>query len=357
MNKKELFILTLIIGLIFGATIAYFAYKMDKAELMSKNLTVHQQSQYQIYSVDIPKNVNFAGEPVPVHQPDILKRLDEEIHRNTFYHSSTIVTIKRANQYFPMISKILKGYGIPDDFKYVAVAESNLQNVTSPAGAVGFWQFMKPTGREFGLEISALTDDYGQPVIDERMHVEKATHAACKYLKSMYKELGNWTNVAASYNRGLNAFKKAQKKQRVTSYYDLRLNRETSHYVFRIVALKEIMNKPEKYGFHIPKLQRYSNEPYDEVRVDTSINDLVTFAHQFELTYKSFRLANPWLTSNKLPNEEGNSYFIKIPKYRDLNDEMPASDSTYSDSVETEILDIDSVAEPLTEESTAVDSI
>ncbi len=318
MNKKEYFLISVLIGVILGAVIVYFAYQSDRASMNSTGPSIQAQSKYQVYSVDIPKNVAFAGEPLPLSKPDVLERLDREIQKNTFYHSSTILTIKRTSRIFPEFSKILKQYGIPDDFKYLAVAESNLKNVTSPVGAVGYWQFMEGTGRQYGLEISRETDGYGQPLVDERLDPIKATHAACRYLKDMHEKLGNWTNVAASYNRGVNAFARAQKKQKVESYYDLRLNKETARYIFRIVALKEVMSKPQKYGFNVNKKHYYAPLKYETVEVDTAIENLVDFAHSFEVTYKTLRIYNPWLNSVRLPNKSGKKYIIKLPIEKDL---------------------------------------
>ena len=274
---------------------------------------------------NIPKNIDFAGEPVPLNKPEILERLDQEMVVNMHHHSSTILTIKRASKYFPTISKILKQHGIPDDFKFLAVAESNLRNVTSPAGAVGFWQIMEKTGKEYGLEIN---DE-----VDERLDLELSTHAAARYLKAMHKELGNWTNVAASYNRGINGFKRAQKKQKVTDFYDLRMNNETARYIFRIVALKEIMAKPEKYGFKIYNKHKYKPEKTTSITVDTSISNLIDFAHSFGITYKTLRIHNTWINSTSLPNKNKKIYKFKLPLYKDLEDFKLNTDTLSADSI------------------------
>ena len=200
-------------------------------------------NDYNIYAIPIPKKLDFAGEPMPLNNPDIKERMDRELLINTYWQSNGLLLFKRANKYFPIIEPLLKEYGIPDDFKYLAVAESGLQNNRSPAGAAGFWHFMKRTGKEYGLEINSY--------VDERYNIEIATRVAAEYLKKAKTRFGSWTLAAAAYNAGSAGISNQQNRQQaIASYYDLLLNDETSRYVFRIVALKEILSNPQKYGFN-----------------------------------------------------------------------------------------------------------
>ena len=196
---------------------------------------------YQVKYPFIPNQVFFCDELVPLNQEDIYERLEKEMIVNTYWHSKTLLTYKRSKKYFPIIEKILKEYNIPDDIKYLVVAESGLENATSPAGAKGFWQFMKKTGQQYNLESSSE--------VDERYNLEKSSIAACEYLQYLYNMFNDWTLAAAAYNMGENALKRNIKKQKVDNYYDLKLNNETSRYIFRIVAIKTIFEEPENYGF------------------------------------------------------------------------------------------------------------
>ena len=205
-----------------------------------------------------------------------------------------------------MIEPILKRNGLPDDFKYLAVAESGLQNITSPAGAKGFWQIMKKTGKEYGLEIN---ED-----IDERYHLEKATEAACRYLLKAKQKYGSWTLAVASYNAGMNKISSELEKQKATNYYDLLLNDETSRYVPRIIALKHILEHPKDFGFVFSKDDLYTPYEYYEVAVDTAVSDWAYFARKMKITYKELKLLNPWLRSNKLSNKNKKTYYLKIKK-------------------------------------------
>lgn len=261
---------------------------------------------YNIYALPIPKKMNFAGEPVPLKNPDIRERLDHELLVNVYWQSNMLLLLKRAHKYFPIIEPILKEYGVPEDFKYLAVAESALLQVVSPAGATGFWQFMESTGRSFDLEIN---DN-----IDERYNIEKATVAACKYLKKSYERFGSWTLAAAAYNAGNYGISRQQERQGVTNYYDLLLGTQTSRYVFRIIALKEIMSHPHKYGFNFNEDDLYDLIPTRRVVVDSSVADFARFAKHFGINYKILKIHNPWLREAQLENSEGYRYEIKIPK-------------------------------------------
>lgn len=254
---------------------------------------------------DLPTNVSFANEPVPMTLPDVRERLDKELQINIYLHSNTLFLLKRANRWLPQIQEILRSNGIPDDFKYLPLIESNLMNVISPKDAVGYWQILKTSGKEFGLEI---TDE-----VDERYDPLKATTAACQYLKQAYRKFGNWTLVAASYNRGMSGIQRAIDNQEVDSYYDLYLNDETSRYIFRIIAIKEIINNPDKYGFKVSQRHLYEEEKIRYIEVDETIRDLVSFAREQGTNYKMIKRHNPWLREDKLTVKKGKRYKIAIP--------------------------------------------
>lgn len=257
-------------------------------------------------SYDLPNNVTFAGEQVPMELPDVRERLDKELQINIYLHSNTIFLIKRANRWLPQMQEILRAHDIPDDFKYLPLIESNLLNVVSPAEAVGYWQILKTSGKEFGLEI---TDE-----VDERYNPLKATEAACKYLKQAYRKFGNWTLVAASYNRGMGGIERAIENQREDSYYDLFLNEETSRYVFRIIAIKEIVENPLRYGFKINPKHYYEEEPLEYVEVTETVKSLVDFAKNHGTNYKLIKRHNPWLRDEKLTVKKGRRYRIALPE-------------------------------------------
>lgn len=256
-------------------------------------------------SFDLPSDLSFAGESVPVKIPDVRERFDKELQINTYYHSNTIFLIKRANRWLPQIEKILKEHDIPTDFKYLPLIESNLLNAVSPKEAVGYWQILETSGKEFGLEISREVDERYDPI--------KATEAACKYLRRAYSKFGDWTLVAASYNRGMAGMQRALDDQKVSSYYDLYLNDETSRYVFRIMAIKEIIENPLKYGFRIKPQHLYQEEPLRFVEVDRTIKDLVDFAKEQGINYKLLKRHNPWLREESLTVRGGKTYLIAIP--------------------------------------------
>lgn len=256
--------------------------------------------------VFLDKKINFSNESVPTHITDVKERLDREMIVNINFHSNTTLVIKRANRYFPIIEPILKKHGIPDDFKYLCVIESSLSNVTSPAGAKGFWQFMPATATEYGLEVS--------DTVDERYNLIKATEAAADYFNKAYERFGNWTLVAAAFNRGTTGIQRQLDLQMVDSYYDLFINQETSRYVFRILALKEIMSDPTKYGFNIPKDARYPMIKTKNVSASGNIDNLYQFAKDQGINYKLLKLHNPWLQSDKLEVRTGKTYQISIPE-------------------------------------------
>ncbi|NND51572.1 MAG: lytic transglycosylase domain-containing protein [Flavobacteriaceae bacterium] len=263
-------------------------------------------NDYNVYALNVPENLDFAGEALPLDNPDILERMDRELLVNTYWQSNGLLMFKRANKYFPIIEPILAKHGIPEDFKYLAVIESGLQNVTSPAGARGIWQIMKATGRENGLEVNAN--------VDERYNLELATEVACKYLLKAKERFGSWTLAAASYNAGIAGISRRLKEQGADTYYQLLLGEETGRYLFRIVALKEILNHPDQYGFNFRLKDLYKTIPTYKVEVDTAVTDFVSFSKRFGINYKILKLHNPWLREKHLNNKSGKLYLIEIPK-------------------------------------------
>lgn len=259
-----------------------------------------------IRSVPIADNVDLGGERVPIERHDVRERLDRELMVNSYWHSNTIQNIKMSYRFFPVIERILAEEGVPDDFKYLAVAESDLRLKTSYAGAKGYWQFMKASGKQYNLEIN---DE-----VDERYHIEKSTRAAAKYLKAMKKRFGSWINVAAAYNIGPTRFKRITKEQGSTDYFDLNLNDETSRYVFRVLAFKYILREPEKYGFVIHDEEKYAPlDNFYNVEVKESVKDWSQFAKQHGISYRDLKIYNPWLIDGKL-TVINNTYMVKIPK-------------------------------------------
>jgi hypothetical protein len=291
----------LLLILIFILSIIFF----NAGNLSDKTLEKNTSSTYNIKALKIPNGLSFAGEKVPTELDDIKERMDRELLVNTYWQSNGLLLIKRAHKYFPLIEPLLKKYGIPDDFKYLAVAESGLENNSSPAGAAGFWHFLKSSAKEYGLEVNQN--------VDERYNLEKSTKVAAEYLKKSKKRFGTWTLAAAAYNAGNARIARNLKKQQVTNYYDLLLNSETSRYVFRIVALKEVLSNPRKYGFEFEEDDLYNLPDIKTVKVDTVITNIASFAKKFKTNYKELKLNNAWLRENKLNNKSRKLYKIKIP--------------------------------------------
>ncbi len=299
-----------ILGLITVILISsLFIFSTEKENDTTTDNTIDNEKNtsesYQIKALKIPSNLNFAGEPVPVEKEDIKERIDRELLVNTYWQSNGLLLFKRTHKYFPIIEPILKKNGIPNDFKYLAVIESGLQNVTSPAGARGIWQIMKNTARENGLEVNNN--------VDERYNLEKATQVACDYLKKAKERFGSWTLAAAAYNAGNAGISRRLSSQLVDNYYDLLLPDETQRYVPRMVAMKEILSNPSKYGFIFEKDDLYNFEATKTVKVDTIITDIARFSKDMGINYKTLKLHNPWLRENKLNNASRRAYEIKIP--------------------------------------------
>lgn len=297
-------------------TIIFFTFSTASAPQDTSSHVVASVNNYVVSGVTLPKILEFASEKVPLEDFDVKEALERELLVNTYWHSQTLLMIKRSARYFVELEPILKKCNIPDDFKYLALAESGLINVTSPAGAVGFWQFLQGTAKENGLIINTE--------VDERYHVGKATEAACAFFKKSYSIYKSWTMAAASYNMGRNGLGKQIARQYTKNYYDILLNDETARYIYRILAIKIILSDPKKYGFNITKNDYYQPIPYKEIAVTKPVKDLAQFAFDNGTNYKLLKLLNPWLRDNTLINEGGRMYLIRIPEkgYRNHTAEL-----------------------------------
>lgn len=325
LSRKRLFSLGVVSLAILGAKL--FIFSIDEKE-GDVNYQKYFRENYKIFSVSIPENLDFAGEAVPLHDFDFHERMDRELTVNTYWQSNTTLFHKRAHRWFPVIEPILKKNGIPDDFKYLALIESGLTNIVSPAGATGFWQLTEEPAKKYGLQIDKE--------VDERYNVEKSTEAACKYLHEAYAIFGNWTTAAASYNMGMNGVQRQLEKQKVKNYYDLLLGEETSRYVFRILAAKCILEHPQSYGFYLRKKDLYPPYKTYEVTLDSSVTDFADYAIKNKVNYKILKIFNPWLRQSSLSNKERKKYNIKLPvegytDYETLlnSDEGRAIDTVY----------------------------
>jgi membrane-bound lytic murein transglycosylase D len=326
MRGKIIYILS---GMLMGFLSLLFIFAMVETRNPDRDYRELFGRSTRILVPEVPAKATFCGEEVPLSLYYVHEAFERELMAGTFMHSSTVMMFKRSYRWFPVIEPILKKNGIPDDFKFLAVAESNLANVISPSGAEGFWQFLKPTGQQYGLEIN---DN-----IDERYNLEKATESACRYLKESYTQFGSWSLVAASFNRGQEGIEKALEKQQVKSYFDLYLNDETSRYLFRIIAIKEIYNHPVRYGFFLRERNLYSQVPTRLVVIDTAIHNLPSFALKMKINYRILRELNPWIQSYTLPNKSRKIYTFLFPKeglgYDMLLKRIPQRDIFFHDTL------------------------
>lgn len=268
--------------------------------------SVNETLPNTVVSPPIPESVFLAGEQVPLESFSVREKLDKELIINTYRHSSSILYLKRASRWFPIIEPILEEHSIPNDFKYLAVIESGLTQAVSPAGASGFWQFMKKTAPEYGLEVTST--------VDERYHVEKSTHAACQYLQESYEKFGNWALAAASYNMGMTGVEQRLEAQGVDSYWELHLNSETARYVYRILAVKEVLSKPETYGFQLTENDVYHPHEVRKVVITSSIENLSEFALNNGSNYRELKGLNPWLIKESFVATPGKIYTVYFPK-------------------------------------------
>ena len=302
MKKSKLW--KVILPFVIVAKVGIVILILSSARSENEQITVISETEFS--AVTIPEKADLAGEELPLNRFDVKEALDRELLSNAYFHSQTIRYIKMAPRYFQIIEPILKEKGVPDDFKYLAVAESGLDpRATSPAGAVGFWQFLSGTAKDFGLEINGE--------VDERYHVEKSTYAFCDYVLQSYEKLGNWTLVAASYNGGMARVEKQMDRQKMDDYYDLLFVIETQRYVFRIVALKIILENPEEYNFVIDEKEKYPVIKTRNVEINGPVTNFGDFATENGISYKMLKDFNPWLRDTKLTNSKGKTYIVKIP--------------------------------------------
>lgn len=306
---KKLSIIAIILSTIAicGQIFVFASQKETSDEVYSKAF----QSSYKIYSPVLPDTLDFAGEKVPMQTSYVRECLDRELLVNMYWQSNLLLYMKRAGRFFPVIEPILKEEGVPDDFKYLCVIESGLTNVTSSAGASGYWQFLKSTGQKYGLQI----DDE----IDMRWNIEESTHAACRYLKSAYRRFGSWTSAAASYNCGEAGLQKRLEKQSVDSYYEVRLPNETTRYVYRILAVKLLLQHPQQYGFYLRQCDLYHPIKCATVTLSGQNVDLYQWCADHHTTYKVLREFNPWIQTETLKNKAGKTYSVKIPSRQALS--------------------------------------
>ncbi len=291
----------LIVGLFILKMFTASTFEGKEREEFESNF----RNNYKIFALSLPEEISFADEIVPLNLIDVREKMDRELLVNTYWQSQTLLLLKRSNRYFPVIEKILKEENVPEDFKFLALMESGLTNVVSPAGATGFWQLMKDAAKERGLEVNST--------VDERYHLEKSTRAACAYLKEAKARFGSWTLAAASYNMGMSGISNQLERQKATNYYDLVLNEETSRYIFRILAAKLIITNPKNYGFIYRDEDLYGPLRSKEVAVDAPIENLADFAFENGINYKTLKFLNPWLRDNYLPQTTGKTYVVEIP--------------------------------------------
>lgn len=305
--KKIIFILTIILGAVLFAFV--FLSNSDQVTAEAKHPYVLAMTK----SVEVPHKVEFAGEEFVLDRYDYHERYDREINSFTYLHSTTLLLIKKANRYFPVIEPILRENGIPDDFKYMAVIESSLNHrAVSSAGAAGLWQFMPKTAPNYGLEVASE--------VDERYSVEKSTLAACKYLKQAYAKYGSWASVALSYNAGQGRISGELDKQQADDGLDLWLVDETSRYFFRMLAIKQVFQQPYKYGFVLNEQDLYKPIEFTEEEIKQSIPDLAAYAKSKGITYAQLKDFNSWLRDRKLTisAKSKGSYTILIPTQKSL---------------------------------------
>jgi len=297
---RSIFSLSVIVLLFAGY------HLLESSALPESNVKTEEPARMMFHAVDIPEKLTFMDEEVPLSYNDVRESLDRELLVNSYFHSQTLRFLKLAPRFMSIIVPILEADTVPTDFAYLALAESGFdQRAVSPAGAVGFWQFLKGTATDYGLEVNSE--------IDERYHVEKATQAACKYLKESYRKYGSWTLVAASYNAGRSFIDRQLERQKVSSYYDLLVGEETSRYVFRILALKLIMENPTDYGFVVKEDEKYPLWDVKTITINGPVKDFADFATEHGTNYKILKMLNPWLRETFLTNARGKTYAIKIP--------------------------------------------
>ena len=327
MKQSLKYVLISLVVILFSGILIYAVIYQKNSDRDYREVA---QRSYRIFSPDCPSKADFAGERMPLELVYVKESLDREIMINTFMHASTILMFKRASRWFPVIEPILRKNKVPDDFKFLALAESNLYNAVSPSRAEGFWQFLKATAVHYGLEVNEE--------VDERYNVVKATEAACRYFLDSYAQYGNWTLSAASYNRGPDGISDALRDQQAKSFYDLYLNDETSRYIYRIVALKEVYRNPVRYGLYLRASDFYPVIPVNIIEIDTPVENLPAFALKNKVSYRILRDLNPWLRRYNLPNKLRKTYQILLPREGAMNSDLlqkglPPSDTYFHDTL------------------------
>ena len=307
MKPRKRSIIYFFSGLLIGVlVITGIALKKVEGTGNAVDMSPDGRPQYRWYAPELPTAIDFAGEPAPLDKWEVKEKLDRELLVNSYLHGSQLYILKLAGRYFPAIEERLKANGIPDDFKYVCVAESSLnQNALSGPGAASFWQFMKDSGPGYGLEIN---DE-----VDERFNVVKATDAACKYFQAAHDKFGTWTAAAAAYNCGVTGYANQSDFQQATNYYDLIFPDETNRYVYRVLALKYILSHPRAFGLELSPSEEYRSLKYRTVTVDKTIDNLTEFAKANGSSYKMLKIYNPWLRAHKLTVKNGKKYDIALP--------------------------------------------
>lgn len=310
MTKVHLSLIYVLLALCLSlALFAVFSENQMRGKLGLTSFSRGQKDSVALF--ELPAELSFAGEKVPLEQADVVERLERELYVNAYWESNLILLFKRSKKYLPEIERLLQEQGVPNDFKYLAIAESGLLNASSAAGAKGYWQILEETGKEYGLEITET--------VDERYHLEQSTLAAAAYLKKAYQKFGDWTAVAASYNMGQSGFSKRQEEQFLRNYYALYLNEETSRYLFRILAFKLLFENPKAFGYHLQEKDYYSLPEFREIEVTTDLPDLAIWAKEQGSSYKYIKRFNPWLRAQELQVKKGKRYTILLP-----NREVPA---------------------------------
>ncbi|MCQ2973858.1 MAG: lytic transglycosylase domain-containing protein [Bacteroidales bacterium] len=306
--KNKISHILLVIGIILSVVIictsTFQLFVHSNKEDGDSLYVAEMKSKYSNYCPVLPEEIDFCGERVPIENFDVRESLEKEIIKVMYWHSETYLYIKRANRYFPAMRKILKENNIPEDFLFLCVVESGMDNVVSPAKAVGFWQILEATAKDAGLEVN---DE-----VDERYDFEKSTLAACKYLRQAYNKFHSWTSAAAAYNCGQGGLNKLINQQGENNYYNLKLYTETGRYVYRILAFKLILSNPDDYGFCYRQKDLYEPIETETVEVDSAITNLYDFGKKFSGNYKVFKILNPWLRDTKLTNKDKKTYKIKV---------------------------------------------
>ncbi|MBM3434788.1 MAG: lytic transglycosylase domain-containing protein [Bacteroidetes bacterium] len=321
---RKIYFLSLVV-LVAGIILILFLFSDQKKKISDADYYGAFSKNNKIFSPVIPEVLDFAGEEVPLGNILVRENLDRELLINTYWHSSTVLSLKRAYRWFPVIVPILKENNIPEDFKFLALAESALTQVVSPKGAAGFWQFIESTGKIYDLEINKD--------VDERYNVEKSTQAACRYFLDSFEDYKSWSLVAAAYNAGNRRIADQVEKQKVHDYYDLYLSEETSRYLFRILALKTIYEHPVRYGFYLRIADLYQPIPVEDLKINRPVADLIKFARENKSSYKLLKEFNPWLRSDNLPNASGKTYIIKLPVNREMQIDEHRNQSGDSDII------------------------